>query len=384
MIEIEEKKNPLFEGNIFWLYEALKNVDQDFSFDHPYTDKPEYYSKHFLFYECLMFNEDREDSLFLMQNGILFEYFSTNKYELILKLIQYYENRLKNNISKELTINSIPQKKSNPNDKILKKRFKFNNENHKDPESKFKSTIKANILIQYKDGTTHWIYSYELKKLLFYWKFLPRNNEIKIIRIFPLSVTSLLTVEYNYIDKDDEFVEGKEALIKKHEIKKENELLSNFVKLLKDLFYDKYLLNLKRMDIIAFNLDKRWYILDVKNFIFEKYENKHVKLDSENLFYRYIENYRDKTKMIKDPRKLTEIENFYKAMLGKYNEMFNHIVSKEYLDQPFKDPTSDMIYKMIKPNSPYKLSELMEPKTDLKTFVKYATYNLWNKENFKE
>ena len=111
MIEIEEKKNPLFEGNIFWLYEALKNVDQDFSFDHPYTDKPEYYSKHFLFYECLMFNEDREDSLFLMQNGILFEYFSTNKYELILKLIQYYENRLKNNISKELTINSIPQKK---------------------------------------------------------------------------------------------------------------------------------------------------------------------------------------------------------------------------------------------------------------------------------
>ena len=138
------------------------------------------------------------------------------------------------------------------------------------------------------------------------------------------------------------------------------------------------------MDIIAFNLDKRCYILDVKNFIFEKYENKHVKLDSENLFYRYIENYRDKTKMIKDPRKLTDIENFYKAMLGKYNEMFDHIVSKEYLDQPFKDPTSDMIYKMIKPNSPYKLSELMEPKTDLKTFVKHATYNLWNKDNFME
>lgn len=96
-MEITEKKNPEFEGNIYWLYECLKTESQDFPFDKPYTDKKYFIENEYLIYECLMFNEDREDSLFVMQNGVLYEYFSTDKSELLLKLIQYYTNRLKHN-----------------------------------------------------------------------------------------------------------------------------------------------------------------------------------------------------------------------------------------------------------------------------------------------
>ena len=35
---MEEKKNPLYSGNAFWIYEAFKTVNQDFDFDRPYTD----------------------------------------------------------------------------------------------------------------------------------------------------------------------------------------------------------------------------------------------------------------------------------------------------------------------------------------------------------
>ena len=158
-------------------------------------------------------------------------------------------------------------------------------------------------------------------------------------------------------------------------------MVNSFAKKIKKVFYDKYLLNLKKMDVIAFKFDDKWYILNIKNFIFEKYENKHVKLDTEGLFFRYIEKYKDLMNNEKDNRKLADIEKFYKTMVNKYDKMFHNIVSNTYLDKPPKDPTSDNVYKMIKPDSPYTLSDLMEPRTDLKTFVKWATYNLWNEDN---
>ena len=100
-MEITEKKNPEFEGNIYWLYECLKIEYPEFPFDKPYTDKKYFIDNEYFIYECLMFNEEREDSLFVMQNGILYEFFSTDKSELLLKLIQYYTNRLKNNYSQK-------------------------------------------------------------------------------------------------------------------------------------------------------------------------------------------------------------------------------------------------------------------------------------------
>ena len=380
---MEEKKNPLYSGNAFWIYEAFKTVNQDFDFDKPYTDKPQYAKNELLIYECLMFNDDREDSLFIMQDGVLYEYFSENKSELLYKLIQYYENRITYNIDKRLVESSQPIKKSNQLTKVINKRFKFNDETFKDPESKFKSTIKGNLFLVFKDKTTKWVYDYELKKLLFYLKFLPRAKEIKLLSIFPLSVQECETRVFNYVDRDDQFVETKEAQLQKvyEESKADDQIFKNFVKKIKSVFYEKYLLNVKKMDLYSFILDGRCYLLDVKNFIFEKFENRHVKLDSEGLYYRYVEKYKESAKMVKNPKKLGAVKLFYDAMLNKYNDLFHTVVSDDYLNHPQKDPSSDQVYHIIKPESPYTLSQLMKPRVNLKTFVKYATDNLWNEDN---
>ena len=385
-MEISEKKNPEFEGNMYWLYECLKVEAPDFPFDKPYTDKKYFIDKEYLIYECLMFNEDREDSLFVMQNGVLYEFFSTDKSELLLKLIQYYTNRLKNNYTnKSSELNLCNKNESNISDSnkkySIKKRFKFNNDN--DPEKAFKQQIKGNIYIQYRDGIKpRWERGYEIKKLLFYMKFLPNASKIRMIRIFPVEFDNIEPYVVNWVDQGDQFVEGKEAQIQKAlEAEDENPKLSNLVKKLKNLFYDKYLLNLKEMKLILFNFDGRCYIFDVENFKFEKYENKHVKLNSEGMFYKYTEKYKGLTKLEKDPQKNVEIKKFYDTMINKYNALFKSVVDDSYLKKPQKDPASDEVYRHLKPNSPYKLSTLMEPKIGIKTFVKYATYNLWNKDD---
>ena len=284
-MEIIEKKNPEFEGNIYWLYECLKVEYPDFPFDKPYTDKKYFIENEYLIYECLMFNEDREDSLFVMQNGILYEFFSTEKSELLLKLIQYYTNRLKNNYSNkntELNLCSKEENKLKKDDKKynLTKRFKLDKDS--DPEKSFKQQIKGNIYIEYRDGIKpRWEKGYEIKKLLFYMKFLPNSSKIKSIRIFPMEFDNIVPYEVSWIDQGDQFVEGREAQIQKAlEGEEDNHKLSNLVKTLKNLFYDKYLLNLKEMKLILFDFDGRSYILNVENFKFEKYENKHVKLIS--------------------------------------------------------------------------------------------------------
>ena len=387
-MEITEKKNPEFEGNIYWLYECLKTESQDFPFDKPYTDKKYFIENEYLIYECLMFNEDREDSLFVMQNGILYEYFSTDKSELLLKLIQYYTNRLKHNfisgaIETNINTRNRPRKNSTIEDSkySIKKRFKF--DDNTDPEKPFKVDIKGNIYIQYRDGTKpHWERGYEIKKLLFYMKFLPNASKIKMIRIFPLEVDNIEPYVVNWVDQDNQFVEGKEAQLQKVlETKGDNPKLTNLVKKLKNLFYDKYLLNLKEMKLYIFDLDKRSYIYNVENFKFEKYENKHVKLNSEGIFYKYTEKYKGLTKLEKDPQKNADIKKFYDTMINKYNELFKSVVDDSYLNKPIRDPTSDQVYHHLKPSSPYNLSTLMEPRIGIKTFVKYATYNLWNKDD---
>ena len=213
-------------------------------------------------------------------------------------------------------------------------------------------------------------------------KFLPNSSKIKSIRIFPMEFDNIVPYEVSWIDQGDQFVEGREAQIQKAlEGEEDNHKLSNLVKTLKNLFYDKYLLNLKEMKLILFDFDGRSYILNVENFKFEKYENKHVKLNSEGMFYKYTEKYKGLTKLEKNPQKNAEIKKFYDTMINKYNDLFNSVVDESYLKKPTKDPASDEVYRLLKPNSPYKLSTLMEPKIGIKTFVKYATYNLWNQDD---
>ena len=104
-------------------------------------------------------------------------------------------------------------------------------------------------------------------------------------------------------------------------------------------------------------------------------------MNSEGIFYKYTEKYKGLTRLEKDPQKNFEIKKFYDTMINKYNELFKSVVDDSYLNKPVKDPTSDQVYHHLKPTSPYKLSTLMEPRIGIKTFVKYATYNLWNQDD---
>ena len=81
-----------------------------------------------------------------------------------------------------------------------------------------------------------------------------------MIRIFPLEVYNIEHQLINWADQDNQFVEGKDAQLQKAlESKGENPKLANLVKKLKNLFYDKYLLNLKEMKLFIFDLDNRIY-----------------------------------------------------------------------------------------------------------------------------
>ena len=84
-------------------------------------------------------------------------------------------------------------------------------------------------------------------------KFLPHASKIKIIRIFPMEFDNIQPYEVSWVDTGDQFVEGREAQIQKAlEAEGDNPKLSSLVKKLKNLFYDKYLLNLKEMKLILF------------------------------------------------------------------------------------------------------------------------------------
>ena len=65
----------------------------------------------------------------------------------------------------------------------------------------------------------------------------------------------------------------------------------------------------------------------------------------------------------------------------KYNELFNSVVNKKFLDWPKRNPASNNVYKILRPKSPYALSTLMEQNIGIGTFVRYATYNLYKRDN---
>ncbi len=54
--------NKTYNGNLFWIFETLKTVNKEINFDKPVKNSD---YEEIMIYECIVFNEDREDSLFL-------------------------------------------------------------------------------------------------------------------------------------------------------------------------------------------------------------------------------------------------------------------------------------------------------------------------------
>ena len=55
-----EAQNKIYNGNFLWMLEALKVINFELNYDKP---KLNIGVDEILFYECIVFNENREDSL---------------------------------------------------------------------------------------------------------------------------------------------------------------------------------------------------------------------------------------------------------------------------------------------------------------------------------
>lgn len=70
---IENYSNQIYYGNLLWVLEALKVVNKDTNFnqltmDHNLNDS----SMDLLIYDCIVFNEEKEDSLYFQRDVIFF------------------------------------------------------------------------------------------------------------------------------------------------------------------------------------------------------------------------------------------------------------------------------------------------------------------------
>lgn len=187
-----EKANNIYYGDTYWLLEAFKKVNKDFNFDTNLTPHADY--DEIMFYECIVFQDQQEDSLYVQVEDNLYEYFSNDKCDLIFKLMKLYEKRFlkkKSNIQNKSNISSVSSILPTINNN------EYQNKTNKKPVKNFLSSITlnniifGNLLLVYKDNSSKWIYDYELKKLLFYLKFLPNFKNLKVIRIFPLNIKVL-------------------------------------------------------------------------------------------------------------------------------------------------------------------------------------------------
>lgn len=375
-----------YNGNLFWIFEAVKIVNKDVNLDIPIdTDKFKQFEE-IQFYDCIVFNEDREDSLFVQLEDSLYEYFSNDKCELILKLILLFEKRLKLYRALSIAQNNFKFKTELPAIKGInvKQSSKSGNTKFKRMASSMSSlteTIYANLLLVYKDNSIRWLYNYEIKKLLFYLKFLPDSRKLKMLRLFPIDIKQLDFKFQTFIDKEDKFSETKEDILKKTLVPKtrEEKLFESFVEKLKTIFYEKYSLLLKKLDIQTFELNNTVYLFDVKEILFEKYDDKNIKIITERKLMTFRDNHKYKNlKINKDAPNLKEIKQFFFTMINVYDDTKKHYKLDKYLKIPPKDETTDNVFKILRPGCPYSYSELIEDNVSKKNFAKYASSNLWN------
>lgn len=364
------EKAEVYYGNIYWLLEGLKILKEDYDFDRKISSSSDHNGNSFHFYDCIIFNEEKEDSLLFQDRDDLFEFFSNDKCELILKLMKLYAHKHKN--IKLVIPGKSQRSKSN-------KRKISSNDKHdimlKYSQSKQNELITdkicCNLYLQYKDGSVSWILNFEVKKLLFQFKFLENYTKIRIMRFFPIDLTqesiTTITHSFTYIDSEDKIGKMCEDLD-----------YDKFCSRVKKIFYDKYGLNLKKMDIDAAFINGTYYIMEVKELKFEKFDTKHVQLECERLLSRFQNKHKYKQREInKNAPNIKEIESLLKTMLNSYEGVKETYNLKKFLSLPPKDKHSDGTFKILKPEVPFTFSELLEEKVSVKDFAKYCSNKLY-------
>lgn len=336
----------------------------------------------------------------------MYEYFSSDKCELLLKLIKIYEGKhIKNKISEFSKISRVGSKNllpsieglqshktqlskkktfittiSNTNEGSTEIKISPRNKKSSTNVSGLNSVIKGNLFLIYKDNSFKWVYDYEIKKLLFYFKFLPDHRNIKMIRIFPLHFTKLELRYQSYVDKEDEFAEIKEEGHKKNHSQMRHDLMFlRLVEAIKNKFYERYNLVLRTFDVEIFELDGVSYLHEVKHMKFEKYENKHIKLITE----RKLLNFRDKfqyknLKIQKEAPNHRDVKKLFHAMLDVYENTKKHCKVNQYICIAPRDSVSDEVFKDIKPDCPYTFSDLMSDSISKNEFKNWVSTKNWD------
>jgi hypothetical protein len=87
---MENSNKNSIHGNLYWVFETLKKVNNDFNFDLPIKVTQ---NNEIVLYECIVFHPDKEDSLFVQYDDKLYEYFSNDKCNIILKLIKIFKHK---------------------------------------------------------------------------------------------------------------------------------------------------------------------------------------------------------------------------------------------------------------------------------------------------
>jgi len=185
-----------------------------------------------------------------------------------------------------------------------------------------------------------------------------------------------------FIDKEDKFSNTKEEIISRKSITSKNRedfLNEKFVEKIKFVFFDKYSLLLKKLDIQTFELDGYIFLYDVKDIIFEKYDVNDIKLVSEMKLNTFRQHHQYKPmKINKESQQLREKFQFLNTMMEAYENAKKEINLNKYLNIPEKDKTTDRIFKLLRPKCNYTFSELIHDNLSTKVFSKNATNNLWN------
>jgi hypothetical protein len=185
-----------------------------------------------------------------------------------------------------------------------------------------------------------------------------------------------------FIEKEDKFTQNKEDyLVKRIIFKKSREELINdkFIDKIRTIFFDKYSLLLKKLDMQTFELNGHVYLFDVKDIVFEKFDIKDIKIKSEKKLTTFRQHHQFKNlKIDKESLHLRQKYQLFNGMLDVYEKSKKFYKLDKYLNIPAKDDTTDKTFKLLRPNCQFTYSELISDKVSKKEFGENASINLWN------
>lgn len=184
-----------------------------------------------------------------------------------------------------------------------------------------------------------------------------------------------------WIDREDEFKQASDLKSLKRSEMQESQYskpFSLFVKSIKKQFAAKYNLNLRKIEVELLDHEGVQYLLDVKEILLEKYDNRDIKLKSEKMISNFNEKYRHKNLFIsKEASNIAEVKMLLGSMHKAYEGVQKSFNIDIYLKASMKSQESDIAFKQLRPKCPFEFSELLSGNIDKITFAKHCSNNLF-------